>query len=348
MNLKFTTMKVKIYKSKIPVALSAILMVLFVLPGSMAYGQDDSSSTKTETPAVQKPKPVKNTFQSVWIIDNQTVMVPVKGTFEMDINHRFGLWNKGYEDFWGFFAPSNIRLGVAYAPVKNLFVGIGVTKTTATNVPYAATPSTVAGPMWDGSVKYSLLTQTKGKSPVSVTYYGNMGFNTKADTSHEIYLNTSDRLTFFNQILVARKISNKLSVQIGASLSHQNLVNGYFVKNDSASLKAEPEMEHDHFALSVSARYKMTNVTSLLVNYDQPITTHTKNNPNPNFSLGLEFNTSSHSFQLFFTNYYFLVPQINNLFNTNDPLNHNTKADGSSPWSPEFLIGFNITRLWNY
>ncbi|HEX6170277.1 MAG TPA: DUF5777 family beta-barrel protein, partial [Chitinophagaceae bacterium] len=189
-------MKVKIYKSRTPVALYALLTLFLVLPG-MAFAQEDSSANaQTEAPAVQKPKPVKNTFQSVWIIDNQTVMVPVKGTFEMDINHRFGLWNKGYEDFWGFFAPSNIRLGASYAPIKNLFVGFGVTKTTATNVPYAQAPSTVAGPMWDGSVKYSILTQTKGRSPVSVTYYGNMGFNTKKDTAHEIYVNTSDRLTF--------------------------------------------------------------------------------------------------------------------------------------------------------
>ena len=341
-------MKVKIYKSKTAVALSFILMLFLLLP-CMTFAQEDSSANaQTEATAVQKPKPAKNTFQSVWIIDNQTVMVPVKGTFEMDINHRFGLWNKGYEDFWGFFAPSNIRLGASYAPIKNLFVGIGVTKTTATNVPYAQTPSTVAGPMWDGSVKYSIITQTKGRFPVSVTYYGNLGYNTKKDTAQEIYQNNSDRLTFFNQILVARKLSNKLSVQVGASLSHQNLVNGYFTKYDSANLKVEPEMKHDHFAIDFSARYKLTGVTSLMVSYNQPITTHTKNNPNPNFSFGFEFNTSSHSFQLFFTNYYFLVPQVNNLFNTNDPLNHNAKADGSNPWSPEFLIGFNITRLWNY
>ena len=348
MNLKFTTMKVKIYKSRTPVALYAILTLFLVLPG-MAFAQDDSTANaQTEAPAVQKPKPVKNTFQSVWIIDNQTVMVPVKGTFEMDINHRFGLWNKGYEDFWGFFAPSNIRLGASYAPIKNLFVGIGVTKTTATNIPYAEAPSTVAGPMWDGSVKYSIITQTKGRYPVSVTYYGNLGYNTKKDTAQEIYLNNSDRLTFFNQILVARKISNKLSLQVGVSLSHQNSVNGYYTKYDSANLKVEPEMEHDHFAIDFSARYKLSNVTSLMASYNQPITVHTKNNPNPNFSFGLEFNTSSHSFQLFFTNYYFLVPQINNLFNTNDPMNHDAKADGGNPWSPEFLIGFNITRLWNY
>ncbi len=336
-------MKLKIFFRKIQPALTIILALL--LSSGWIMAQDSTEVTVT---APQKAKPVKNTFQSVWIIDNQTVLVPVKGTFEMDINHRFGLWNKGYEDFWGFFAPSNIRLGASYAPVKNLFVGIGVTKTTATNVPYAEAPSTVGGPMWDGSVKYSIITQTKGRYPVSVTYYGNVGFNTKKDTANEIYLNTTDRLTFFNQILVARKISNKLSVQVGASLSHQNMVNGYYTKNDSASLKVNPEMEHNHFAVDISARYKLTNVTSLMVSYNQPITVHTKNNPNPNFSMGFEFNTSSHSFQIFFTNYYFLVPQVNNLFNTNDPLNHNAKADGGYPWSPEFLIGFNITRLWNY
>jgi hypothetical protein len=104
----------------------------------------------------------------------------------MDINHRFGLWNKGYEAFWGIFAPSNIRLGASYAPIKNLFVGIGVTKTTTATIPYALRLRQLLD-RWDGSAKYSILTQTKGKSPVSVTYYGNMGFNTKADTSHDLF-----------------------------------------------------------------------------------------------------------------------------------------------------------------
>lgn len=45
--------------------------------------------------------PVKNTFSSIFIIDNQTVMVPYKGTLEFDIQHRFGLIENGYEDFWG-------------------------------------------------------------------------------------------------------------------------------------------------------------------------------------------------------------------------------------------------------
>jgi hypothetical protein len=41
-------------------------------------------------------------------------MVPTKHTLEMDIMHRFGTIDKGYKDLWGFFAPSNIRLGVNY------------------------------------------------------------------------------------------------------------------------------------------------------------------------------------------------------------------------------------------
>jgi hypothetical protein len=341
-------MKVKILKSTIQPALTAVIIACLLLTSGMINAQDDPAVKTGDATLAVKAKPVKNTFQSVWIIDNQTVMVPVKGTFELDIMHRFGIWNKGYEDFWGFFAPSNIRLGVSYAPIKNLNVGLGVTKTTMGIIPYAEKPSSIAGPLWDGSVKYSIFTQTKGQYPVSLTYYGNAAFNTKKDPDNEIYQNYSDRLSYFHQLIIAQKINDKLSIQIAPNHSHHNLVNGYFVKLDSVTLKTKPEMKHDHFAVSLSARYKLTKVTSLLLNYDQPITKHVRNNPNPNFSLGLEFNTSSHAFQLFFTNYQYMVPQINNLYNSNDPLNHNLKGNGGYPWSPEFLIGFNITRLWNY
>ena len=62
---------------------------------------------------------VGNTFESVWLIDNQTVLVPLKQTFEFDILHRFGTVQNGYNDFWGLYAPSNIRLGMSYVPIKN-------------------------------------------------------------------------------------------------------------------------------------------------------------------------------------------------------------------------------------
>jgi hypothetical protein len=107
-------------------------------------------------------------------------------------------------------------------------------------------------------------------------------------------------------------------------------------------------MKNTHFALSFAARYKLTTVTSVMLNYDQPITRHPSFNPNPNLSFGVEFNTSSHSFQLFLGNYALLSPQRNNLFNSNSPFEYTDKATDKKVDGGRFLIGFNITRLWNY
>lgn len=338
-------MKPKITMLKLGIRnLLAVLTFLFLFQ-VMLYGQDSTAAAE-ETPAVAKPKPVKNTFQSVWIIDNQTVMVPVKKTLEMDIQHRFGTVNNGYEDFWGLFAPSNIRIGFSYVPINKLNVGFGFAKTTAATIPEQA-PSSVNGPLWDGSLKYSIITQTKGRFPVSVSYYANAAFNTKKDTAKEIYRNSSDRLSYFHQLIIARKVTDKLSIQVAPSISHQNVVNGYFVKVNDSTLKVEPDMKFDHFAIAVSARYKLTQVLAVTLNYDQPITKHVSNNPNPSLSFGLEVNTSSHSFQVFATNYYYLIPQTNNLYNDNSPFKY-TDAENNKVPGGKFLIGFNITRLWNY
>ena len=328
-------MKSILNKLKSGLITTAYLTICLLLISSAVFAQEDSLTVpKTAAPAQQKP--VKNTFGGVWIIDNQTVMVPVKGTFEMDIQHRFGVVTKGYEDFWGFFAPSNIRMGVSYAPISKLYVGIGITKQNM---------------LWDASAKYSIITQTGSKYPVSVTYYGNMAYDTRKDADKTLFKYQSQRMSFFNQIIIARKISDKLSVQIAPSVSHQNAVNGYFTKNDSTGQNIFEEMKHNHFAVAFSGRYKLTNVTSLLINYDQPLTKHATNNPLPNLSFGVEFNTSSHSFQLFCGNYSSLSPQRNNLYNTNAPFAYSElQADGTKKDMPggQFVIGFNITRLWNY
>ncbi len=325
-------MKSIINKIKSGFTTTAYLIICLLLISSAVVAQDDSL-TVSKSAAPVKQKPVKNTFSSVWIIDNQTVMVPVKGTFEMDIQHRFGTVTKGYDDFWGFFAPSNIRLGVYYAPINKLYVGIGITK---------------ANMLWDASAKYSIITQTKGKYPVSITYYGNVAYDTRKDADKSLFKYPEQRVSFFNQVIIARKISDKFSVQIAPSVSHQNSVNGYYTKNDSTGKEIFEEMKHNHFAVAVSARYKLTNVTSLLINYDQPITKHATKNPLPNLSFGVEFNTSNHSFQLFCGNYAFLSPQRNNLFNTNAPFTYTDNLTKKKVSGGQFLIGFNITRLWNY
>ncbi len=308
------------------------LLIMFVCLVFIASGIVAQDNIEAPTEVTVKSKPVKNTFQSIWIIDNQTVLVPIKKTLEMDIMHRFGSVQKGYQDFWGFFAPSNIRLGVNYVPINKLQVGVGITKRNM---------------LWDGNAKYSIITQTPHRYPVSVSFYTNMAYDTRKDADNSIFKYRSQRFSFFHQLIIARKVTDKLSLQVAPSLSHQNSVNGYYTKNDSTGTATFKQMKFDHFAIAVSARYKLTNVTSLMVNYDQPLTQHATNNPNPNFSFGVEMNTSSHSFQLFLGNYYNLSPQQNSLYNKNNPFGY-TDFEGTKVKGGNFVIGFNITRLWNY
>lgn len=306
----------------------SIFLIQLVFP-ACSIAQD---STKPVIAAKPVLKPVKNTFQSSWIIDNQTVMVSRKGTFEMDIQHRFGTVEKGYQDFWGLFAPSNIRLGVIYAPIKNLNVGLGVTK---------------ANLLWDLNAKYAILKQTGGLYPVSVTYYANLGIDTRKDEDGTLFKYQTQRISSFNQLIVARKINEKLSLQAALSVSHQNAVNGYYTKNDSTGREIFKKMKFNHLALSVAGRYKLTDVTYVICNIDQPLTKHNTGNPNPNLSFGFEFNTSNHCFQLFAGNYALLNPQRNNLYNSNSAFNY-TAADGTKVAGGKFVIGFTITRLWNW
>ncbi|HMW39340.1 MAG: hypothetical protein K1X68_10335 [Saprospiraceae bacterium] len=316
-----------------------IVRALMTLAGFMFILALNAQDENTEIQTKPKHSYAKNTFESVWLMDNQTVMVPVKGTFEFDIMHRFGRVNsEGEFDLYGLFAPSNIRMGFAFAPIDNLYIGSGLTKDRL---------------IWDGSVKYAIFKQSKEccSMPVSITYYGFMSYDFKQDDEHAIYKYQTDRLRYFHQLIIARKVTSKLSIQVAPSLSYQNSVDGYYynkeIKTDSFVRAIGSSMKHAHFAISVSGRYKLTENMSLLANYDQPLTKHTTNNPNPNLSLGLEIGTSGHAFQICVGNYRFLNPQRDNLFNKNSPLTY-TNSSGQQIKGGNFSIGFNITRLWNF
>jgi hypothetical protein len=274
----------------------------------------DSDSTKTANAAAGK-KAVKNTFEGNYLVDNQTVMVPIKGTFEFDFQHRFGLINNGIKDMFGLYAGATIRLGFSYVPIKNLQVGFGST----------SDPMQV-----DINAKYSLLRQTKDNSmPVSVTWFSNAVMDTR---SKDNFVADGDRFSYFHQLIIARKITDRISVQVAPNISHYNNIPGY--QASDGSVKAA--MKNDHFAIAFGGRFKISNQMGIIVNYDQPITQHPMSNPHPNISFGLDIVTSAHSFQIFATNYAYILPQRNNYFNQNDY----TKS--------QFLIGFNISRLWNF
>jgi hypothetical protein len=337
-------MKLKIYQSVCSFTVKFCLITILFLSFIKLNAQDSSAVNESQaSPAKAKVKPVKNTFESIWIIDNQTVMVPIKRTLEFDFQHRMATINRGSKDLWGLYGEgANIRLGVNYTPKDNLSVGIGITKIKM---------------LLDLNAKYSIIKQTgDGQYPVSVTWYGNAAVDTRPMEDVTLYngepiKHNSDRYSYFNEIIIARKINDKLSIQVAPSWSHQNAVWGYYTSYDTASKTYGDKyksMNNEHFAVSVSGRYKFSNLCSVLFNYDQPLTKHNQYNPNPNLSLGLEVNTGSHTFQVFLGNYNLLNPQQNNMYNQHNPFKEYTDANGKVHKGYQYQIGFNITRLWNY
>ena len=290
-----------------------LLMVMQFICTNPLFAQD---STKAEEPVLKtEVRLALNTFASVFLMDNQTVMVPKKGSLEMAIQHRFGTVNKGSKDMFGLFAPSNIRLGMNFVPINRLNIGAGLTKERM---------------QVDLNAKYAILKQTENnKVPVSISYFGNIVIDSRNKSNFRFGVH---RLSYFNELMIARKITDKFSAQVASSFSWYNNVEGYVDSKGDIQRK----MKNGHLAVSFLGRYKISDKSAIVINYDQPLTQHPTNNPQPNISFGFETVTDSHAFQIFAGNYYGIVPQSNNFFNQNDYR------------KGQFVIGFNITRLWAF
>ncbi len=180
--------------------------------------------------------------------------------------------------------------------------------------------TTKDGRYQDFNLKGAILRQTRSnKMPISLSYYGNWAVDARPK---ENFAHTEDRWSFFNQLIVTRRFTPEFSASGTLSLSHYNVV--------------ENTMRNDMVAFSLGGRYKISPNTAIMIDYSQPLTEFLKDNPHPGLSFGVEFGTSAHAFQLFVTNYHGIVPQDNYMFNSNDFFNG------------DIMLGFNITRLYNF
>lgn len=296
----------KKYNFKIVNLIRLGALLLFMSAAILSNAQDSTAT------AGNGKVPVKNTFAGPILLDNQTVMVPNKGAFTSTFEHRFGNLNN-YSDMYGLFNITTIRIGFNYVPVKNVEVGFGLCSYNMT---------------WDLNLKLALMRQSKeGGWPVSISYYGDMGIDSR-DKSN--FVSMADRYTYFNEIMIARKVTKNFSVQVAPNISYFNNVAGYVDANGNI----QPNMKNMQFACSVVGRYKLSPTTAIVLDYDQPMTQNATNNPHPNLAGGVEFETSGHTFQIFLGNYGYSLPQYDNFLNQNDF----TKKGN-------FLLGFNITRL---
>ena len=279
-----------------------ILFILLFLPFVAIAQENDSTEVKE--------KVERSAFESATLIDNPTNVLFAKNTLEVQMQHRFGEINGDQNDLAGIYGAANIRIALSYAILDRLTIGFGTTKDSW---------------LQDFNWKVALLRQTRSNSmPVSVSYYGNMTVNArKSRTSPSYGFNhIQDRYSFFNQVIIAKRLTPNVSFQISPSISHFNQV--------------DATMKNDMFAIAFGGRFKISPQTAILFDYSQPLTQFDQNNPHPGISLGTEFSTSGHAFQIFITNNKGIVPQQNYMKNANDFFNG------------DVLIGFNITRNYNF
>ena len=299
-----------------------IFPVLFLMYSVASFAQKETTAAK------EKDYPVNSVFESGYLIDNQTTVIPDTKTLEFVIQHKFGTTANGKSDLWGLYAAgANIRLGLNYVLAKNFQVGLGITKKAMTT---------------DADAKWSIFQQTKKNSmPVSVVLYGNVAVDGRPVSAFEsgfvstdvytlpVHFKLENRLSYFSELIISRKFSKWLSLQGAASYSHYNSIGQVY--------------SHDKVGLHFLGRIKVSNQGSLMFSCDQPLKIKDlseqrefTNNSLPSLSFGYEISTGSHAFQIYMASTSSILPQDNMMWNRND-------------WQNKGLaLGFTMTRLWGF
>jgi hypothetical protein len=303
------------------------IILLSLLSGGYIQAQQKADSTAIAEKPEITDKPVKFSWESGYLINQQTSKISPKNTFETVIQHKFGTINNGHSDLWGIFAPgANVRIAFDYVILKNIQVGYGITK----NNMYS-----------DFNAKWNVLEQKTESMPVALTLYGNATIDGRSKAIFDtLYYNNSNnppvyyhykfsnRLSYFSELMVSRKMSDKLSLQAAVSFSHYNTVTD--------------TLDHDKVGIHLGGRIKVSPQGSVIFTSDIPLNIKNISDgkhpvpSEPNISFGYEVSTGSHAFQIYAGTSNSILPQDNMLYNR-------SKID----WK-NFAIGFVITRLWSF
>ena len=236
-----------------------------------------------------------------------------KRSLDFRVSHRFGAINDGANNAFGLDGGASIRLGLEYSYDGRLQFGVGRTNIDKTG---------------DVFLKYRLLRQTTdNKMPLSVTLFAGMYYTMlkdpdKATTGKDKYANRNDWLSYAYQLIIGRKFSDRLSLQIAPTMVHFNLVDKITDKNDM-------------YALCAATRFKITKRFAITAEYCWRATEWTRDKYYDSFALGVDIETGGHVFQLQVVN---SLGVIENQFIPKT----NTK------WSNAGVrLGFNISRMFH-
>jgi hypothetical protein len=218
---------------------------------------------------------VKYSFKTNRVINLHSLESTAAGVMDFKMSHRFNPVNQGLYDLFGLDGAQQ-RFGFDFGLTDNLTVGVNRNS-------YKKA--------LDGFVKYRILRQSTGKvnMPITLAVMTSAALETQKfdDPNRTNYF--SSRMFYTSQIIVGRKFSEALSLELVPTYVHRNLVGLSSEKNDV-------------FALAAGGRVRLTKRLALTGEYMYVFPNQLRADFKNMLSLGVDIETGGHVFQLHFTN----------------------------------------------
>lgn len=287
--------------SKYTHRLIALLMILPFL-GDALYAQIPRQRADTGSA-------VEDVFWAYNIIGTSSVTNLPKGNLNVTIMHAFGIVTDGVKELFGLDGTANIRFGIDYGLHNRLSVGLGRSR---------------FDKLYDVRFKANVLRQTQdGKIPVEVAVKGDLGIVTL-----ENGFDFKDRLNYVASLMIARKFTEQISLQITPIYAHFNTV---FIQPGRNNTTLEEE--NDHLAIGLAGRFVLNDYMALVAEY-LPVLGTRSDGTQDAFAIGLDLDTGGHIFQLFLT--------TSQWFTEQHIIAKNTDSFGDG----DFRFGFNVNRVF--
>lgn len=255
---------------------SVFIILIACFSITFSYSQEDLLDILEEETTKNDSLEIENSiFKGTRILNGHSVKNRKDKELEFIISHRFGRINLGFDELFGL-DQSNIRFAFEYGLNDNLTIGIGRSSFEKT---------------YDSFLKYSLFHQKYGENsfPVAVSLFGSIAVKTLKDYPPTDIRTFAESLSYVGQVLIARKMSPGLSIQLTPTYIHRNTV----------KVAEDP---HDIFAVGFGSRVKLSNRVSLNTEYFHAFNESVSINARNSLALGVDIETGGHVFQLILSN----------------------------------------------
>lgn len=257
-----------------------LILFLSFLPLPI-FAQDDLLK---EIDTVETNVKVESAFKSLKIINLESTKLAAKGDLYLIVAHRFDYVKNGFDDFFG--------MDNANTQIKFLY---GVNDWLTVHVARSGFQET-----YDLGVKYRLKSQIKNGFPFAIVGFSSVAVNSELKKEDYPLLKFANRLSYVTQILISRKFTEKLSLEIAPSYFHENTVRDILDTNNQPIIP-NPQ-NNNQFALGLGGRYKFAKRWSVNIDYAAHLNRASESIYKNPLSIGVDLETGGHVFQMHFTN----------------------------------------------